>query len=111
MVVAELLMKTTARTVRDDRVLPYTRGLSLQATSLPFIVIATQIGVLTGLMAPVTGLMAPLTAAALVCAGLLSVLIFPAVAFAPLRHLGGSDLESSRRPGRTRERTQTRIDE
>jgi Kef-type K+ transport system membrane component KefB len=51
----------------------------LQATSLPFIVTATQIGVLTGLMAPVT-------AAALVCAGLLSVLIFPTVALALLRN-------------------------
>jgi Kef-type K+ transport system membrane component KefB len=45
----------------------------LQATSLPFIVTATQIGV-------VTGLMSPITAAALVCAGLVSVLVFPATA-------------------------------
>ncbi len=45
----------------------------LQATSLPFIVTATQIGIETGLMTAVTG-------AALVCAGLASVLIFPAVA-------------------------------
>lgn len=52
----------------------------LQATSLPFIVTATQIGVGTGLMAPVT-------AAALVCAGLLSVLIFPAVALGLLRQV------------------------
>lgn len=50
----------------------------LQATSLPFIVTATQIGVLTGLMSPVT-------AAALVCAGLLSVLIFPAIALSLLK--------------------------
>jgi Kef-type K+ transport system membrane component KefB len=50
----------------------------LQATSLPFIVTATQIGVLTGLMTPVT-------AAALVCAGLLSVLLFPALALILLR--------------------------
>lgn len=50
----------------------------LQATSLPFIVTATQIGLLTGLMAPVT-------ATALVCAGLLSVLFFPLIALAPLR--------------------------
>ncbi|MGW7683336.1 cation:proton antiporter [Kribbella sp. NPDC054772] len=50
----------------------------LQATSLPFIVTATQIGVLTGLMTPVT-------AAALVCAGLLSVLVFPTVALVLLR--------------------------
>ncbi len=50
----------------------------LQATSLPFIVTATQIGVLTGRMDPVT-------AAALSCAGLLSVLLFPAAALALLR--------------------------
>ncbi|MEU5266224.1 cation:proton antiporter [Amycolatopsis sp. NPDC021455] len=50
----------------------------LQATSLPFLVTATQIGVLTGLMTPVT-------AAALVCAGLLSVLLFPAGALSLLR--------------------------
>ena len=50
----------------------------LQATSLPFIVTATQIGVATGLMTPVT-------AAALVCAGLLSVLIFPLIGLGLLR--------------------------
>lgn len=50
----------------------------LQATSLPFVITATQIGVLTGLMSPVT-------AAALVCAGLVSVLIFPAAAVGLLR--------------------------
>lgn len=47
----------------------------LQATSLPFIVTATQIGVALGLVSAQT-------AAALVCAGLLSVLFFPAVASA-----------------------------
>lgn len=45
----------------------------LQATSLPFIVTATQIGVATGRLEPVP-------AAALVCAGLVSVLVFPAAA-------------------------------
>src|SRR6266702_3346211 len=50
----------------------------LQATSLPFIVTATQIGVLLGKITPVT-------AAALVCAGLLSVLVFPLLALAMLR--------------------------
>jgi Kef-type K+ transport system membrane component KefB len=50
----------------------------LQATSLPFIVTATQIGVLTGVMSGVT-------AAALVCAGLLSVILFPVAALALLR--------------------------
>jgi Kef-type K+ transport system membrane component KefB len=50
----------------------------LQATSLPFMVTATQIGVALGKITPVT-------AAALVCAGLLSVLIFPLVALGLLR--------------------------
>jgi len=50
----------------------------LQATSLPFIVTATQIGVQLGRITPVTG-------AALVFAGLLSVLLFPAVALSVLR--------------------------
>jgi Kef-type K+ transport system membrane component KefB len=45
----------------------------LQATSLPFIVTATQIGVVTGRLDAVTG-------AALVCAGLVSVLLFPVAA-------------------------------
>lgn len=45
----------------------------LQATSLPFIVTATQIGV-------VTGRIEGTTAAGLVCAGLVSVLVFPASA-------------------------------
>ncbi len=47
----------------------------LQATSLPFIVAATQIGTITGRMSPET-------ATGLVCAGLVSVLVFPAVAVA-----------------------------
>lgn len=55
----------------------------LQATSLPFVVTATQIGLITGLMSPVTG-------TALACAGLLSVLFFPLIALALLR---------GRRPG------------
>lgn len=50
----------------------------LQATSLPFIVTATQIGVLTGRMSAVS-------AAAMVCAGLLSVILFPVAALALLR--------------------------
>ena len=54
-----------------------TAGL-LQATSLPFIVTATQIGLLVGLMDPST-------ATGLVCAGLVSVLVFPAVALGRLR--------------------------
>jgi len=50
----------------------------LQATSLPFIVTATQIGVALGKLSSVT-------AAALICAGLLSVLIFPLIALGLLR--------------------------
>jgi Kef-type K+ transport system membrane component KefB len=62
----------------------------LQATSLPFIVTATQIGVLIGLMTPVT-------AAALVCAGLLSVLLFPTGALALLRR-GHTDEPADQEP-------------
>ncbi|HKA10608.1 MAG TPA: cation:proton antiporter [Candidatus Dormibacteraeota bacterium] len=47
----------------------------LQATSLPFIVAATQIGIALNLLQPST-------AAALVAAGLLSVVVFPAAALA-----------------------------
>ncbi|MGY1808659.1 cation:proton antiporter [Blastococcus sp. SYSU D00669] len=54
----------------------------LQATSLPFLVTAVQIGEETGRLDPVTG-------AALVCAGLLSVLVFPALALALLGRDGG----------------------
>lgn len=50
----------------------------LQATSLPFIVTVSQIGMALGLISTVTG-------AALICAGLLSVVIFPPIALAPLR--------------------------
>jgi Kef-type K+ transport system membrane component KefB len=50
----------------------------LQATSLPFLVTATQIGL-------VLHKISPITAAALVCAGLLSVLIFPLIALSLLR--------------------------
>jgi hypothetical protein len=46
---------------------------------LPFIVTATQIGVQLGRITPVTG-------AALVFAGLLSVLLFPVIALTLLRH-------------------------
>jgi Kef-type K+ transport system membrane component KefB len=50
----------------------------LQATSLPLIVAATQIGVMLGLLSAIN-------AAALVCAGLLSTFIFPAAALTLLR--------------------------
>ncbi len=52
----------------------------LQATSLPFIVTATQIGVGIGAIRPAT-------AAALVAAGLLSVVVFPPIALGLLRRL------------------------
>jgi Kef-type K+ transport system membrane component KefB len=60
----------------------------LQATSLPFLVTVAQIGTVTGRMSDVD-------AAALVCAGLLSVLVFPAAALALL---------TSPAPGRTADR-------
>jgi Kef-type K+ transport system membrane component KefB len=63
----------------------------LQATSLPFIVAATQIGVETGMLSPVN-------AAALVCAGLLSVVIFPPVALGLLR--GTGDPRPAKAPAR-----------
>jgi len=50
----------------------------LQATSLPFIVAATQIGIQRNLITAATG-------AALVAAGLLSVMIFPAAALGLLQ--------------------------
>jgi predicted Kef-type K+ transport protein len=50
----------------------------LQATSLPFIVAATQIGMELGVLSQASG-------AALVAAGLLSVLIFPLAALTVLR--------------------------
>ncbi len=64
-----------------------TRGAAaaglLQATSLPFIVTATSIGVSIGAVSAVAG-------AALVCAGLLSVVIFPALALWILRSGDGA---------------------
>ncbi|GAB3151149.1 cation:proton antiporter [Amycolatopsis stemonae] len=57
---------------------PAAAAALLQATSLPFLVTVSQIGVLTGSVSPAT-------AAGLVCAGLLSVLVFPAGALSLLR--------------------------
>src|SRR6266496_2231171 len=51
----------------------------MQGTSLPFIVAGTQIGLELGLITKATG-------AALIAAGLLSVLIFPLLALTILRH-------------------------
>jgi hypothetical protein len=50
----------------------------LQATSLPFIVVASQIGLDLGLLRPATG-------AAMVAAGLVSVILFPMGALVLLR--------------------------
>ena len=50
----------------------------LQATTLPFVVAATQIGMELGVLTRANG-------AALVAAGLVSVLVFPAAALAVLR--------------------------
>jgi len=57
----------------------------LQATSLPFIVTATTIGVAIGAVRPVT-------AAALVAAGLLSVVLFPLIALAIASPTGSTEL-------------------
>lgn len=62
----------------------------LQATSLSFIVAASQIGLDLHLITKANG-------AALVAAGLLSVLIFPILALTLLRSGGGSDAADSRR--------------
>ena len=87
--------------VRGVPALLYVRGLGrrsaiaaglLQATSLPFIVTATQIGVQLGRISPVT-------AAALVFAGLLSVLIFPVTALTLLRRSDRAPVgEADRQP-------------
>jgi Kef-type K+ transport system membrane component KefB len=61
----------------------------LQATSLPFLVTATQIGITLGQISPATG-------AALVCAGLLSVLIFPLLALGLLRGGGAGPARRGR---------------
>jgi Kef-type K+ transport system membrane component KefB len=94
-VVALLIVRTVPAFVY--RPATGTRGAAaaglLQATSLPFIVTATAIGVSIGAVSAVTG-------AALVCAGLLSVIIFPAVALALLRAAhdeGGDERVSDRR--------------
>ena len=63
---------------RYDRRSVVAAGL-LQATSLPFLVTAGQIGVATGTMSSTT-------AAALVCAGLVSVVAYPALALGLLRN-------------------------
>jgi Kef-type K+ transport system membrane component KefB len=63
----------------------------LQATSLPFIVTATQIGLELGQISAVT-------AAALVCAGLLSVLLFPPLALALLRNPSGTSYGAGAEP-------------
>jgi hypothetical protein len=56
----------------------------LQATSLPFIVDATAIGVELGLLSPATG-------AAMVVAGPLSVVLFPLRALPVMRSAGEPD--------------------
>jgi len=63
----------------------------LQATSLPFIVAATQIGTELGVLTPANG-------AALVAAGLLSVMIFPLAAVTLLRRSAAGG-RAAPRPG------------
>jgi Kef-type K+ transport system membrane component KefB len=63
----------------------------LQATSLPFIVAASMIGIELGLLDEATG-------AALVAAGLLSVLVFPLLALTILRRGAGAEVLSEGAP-------------
>jgi hypothetical protein len=63
----------------------------LQATSLRVIVTAAQIGVVLGALLPVT-------AAALVCAGLISTLIFPAAALVALQRSGTCTAHAMKKP-------------
>ena len=60
----------------------------LQATSLPFIVAATQIGLALKVIQPSTG-------AALVTAGLVSVVLFPAIALSITRGAAAREAEAS----------------
>jgi Kef-type K+ transport system membrane component KefB len=60
----------------------------LQATSLPFIVAATQIGLALKVIQPSTG-------AALVAAGLVSVVLFPAIALSITRGAAAREAEAS----------------
>jgi Kef-type K+ transport system membrane component KefB len=64
----------------------------LQATSLPFLVTAGQIGVATGTLSSTT-------AAALVCAGLVSVVIYPALALGLIRDGRGTQEVSRQATG------------
>src|SRR5918998_1659492 len=65
----------------------------LQATSLPFLVTAATIGMQVGTISPTT-------AAALVCAGLLSVVLFPSLAVSRLRDRNTSP-KGAEQPERT----------
>jgi Kef-type K+ transport system membrane component KefB len=80
--------------------LPTTVAALLQATSLPFIVAATQIGMELGRISTVSG-------AALICAGLLSVMIFPASALTVLRRRddGGEPVRTTPRESVTGDTT------
>jgi Kef-type K+ transport system membrane component KefB len=66
----------------------------LQATSLPFLVTVAQIGTATGRLSGIN-------AAALVCAGLLSVLVFPAVALGVLGRSEPASIPSQREAPQT----------
>jgi Kef-type K+ transport system membrane component KefB len=67
----------------------------LQATSLPFLVTAATIGVEVGTISATTG-------AALICAGLLSVVLFPSLAVSRLRDRHSDQATTGRsEPNRT----------
>lgn len=95
-VLAILLVRGVPAFLTRPRPAPATAaaGALLQATTLPFVVTATQIGVASGRLSPVTG-------TALVCAGLVTVLLFPAGALGLLRRDGDAGQRRSAVPGTT----------
>lgn len=108
---AALLVVRGVPALLSLRTLGRTQALAvalLQATSLPFIVAATQIGMELGRLSAVTG-------AAMVSAGLLSVLLFPGTALTLLRREAAAPVPRPRRdrpplhqpppPARTNSRT------
>ena len=72
----------------------------LQATSLPFIVTASMIGVDIGALTPATG-------SAFVAAGLLSALLFPVISLALLRPTSEPDAAGGGRRGAARRDVRT----
>ncbi len=93
LVVALLIVRgVPAVLFRPDTTWPETVAAGLlQATSLPFIVATTMFGIELGLLEPST-------AAGLVTAGLISVVLFPAIALNLLRPAGADATPDAARP-------------